>query len=178
MNIFDLRRTAVSRRLCALLVAGIGVGVALRNRMRGSAVDADVKTLDSCSRSRLALLADGEDHAVRTALAGLAHRELITVEPKRELIKATGNAPLGHGQRRDCDCTRCSALRRTRSPTCSLRTESMLARTRQRLAAHSGLLIECGDRWQRAARAGAAVLGVVLAIGLYKVGLGMQRGRP
>src|SRR5262245_19346846 len=174
MNIFDLPGPQFLGVYATLLVAGIGAVVMIRSRLRGPAVEANMKSLD-LQPVEVALLADGEEHAVRTALAGLAHRELIVIEPATRSIKATGNAPADAGSAE----LRLHSMLGTSADTFTNlipRAASLLSQPKRRLQS-SGLLLESADRW-KLRLAQASVLGVVLAIGIYKMGIGLQRGRP
>src|SRR5262245_19086514 len=91
MNIFDLPGPQFLGVYAVLLVAGISVALMIRS-LRGPSADANMKSLD-LQPVEVALLAEGDEHAVRTALAGLAHRELIAVEPATQSIKAIGLIP-------------------------------------------------------------------------------------
>src|SRR4030095_7169671 len=79
MNIFDLRGPEFLVLYIVLLVLGVGVAFGLRDRLRGSRGTLDIRGLQ-LQPFEVALLAEGDEHAVRTALAGLAHRELITAQ--------------------------------------------------------------------------------------------------
>ena len=174
MNIFDLPGPQFLGVYATLLVAGISVALVIRNRLRGPAVDANMKSLD-LQPVEVALLAEGDEHAVRTALAGLAHRELIAVEPATQSIKAIGLIPKDAGNAELRLHSMLGTSAHTFSNLISL-TESLFAQPKQHLQS-LGLLLQSDDRWKLSIAQGT-VFAVVLAIGVYKIGLGVQRGRP
>src|SRR5438093_3636615 len=87
MNIFNLYGPEFLRLYVVLLIGGIGVSVFLRRRLLGREPNVDLRLLD-LQPFEVALLAEGDQHAIRTALAGLAHRELITVSSTTRTIRA------------------------------------------------------------------------------------------
>ena len=173
MSIFDLRGPEFLVLYTTLLLVGIGVAVVVRNGFRGPVSEIDVRGLE-LQPLEVALLADGDQHAVRTALAGLAHRELITVEAKTRRLRTTGDPP-GGGRPEERLHSAIGYAGKTFDQVLAT-AESVLGPARRRLQT-LGLLVSDTDRWKLRLIPGI-VLGVVLAIGLYKINIGIDRGRP
>jgi len=176
MNIFDLPGPQFVLLYVTLLVVGIAVALALRDRLRGPEADAgvDVRTF-GLQPVEVALLAEGERHAVRTAVAGLAHRQLLVVEGKLRTVRATGRPPADSARTEQRIHTMMGDAAKSIDQVAAL-AGSLFEPVRGRLES-LGLLVADEQRWKLRA-VPAAVLAAVLLVGLYKINVGMSRNRP
>jgi uncharacterized protein (TIGR04222 family) len=173
MNIFDLRGSDFLLVYLAMLAVGTTVALVVRDRLRGPRTEVDLRSLD-LQPLEVALLAEDDEHAVRTALAGLAQRELITLETATRTVKATGVAPGGNRLETHVHSLLGSSGR-TFEDIVS-RTTSIVSAARNRLTG-LGLLIG-GSEGLKTRLVPTIVVGAVLLVGLVKIQIGIARDRP
>jgi uncharacterized protein (TIGR04222 family) len=173
MNIFNLRGPEFLLVYLAMLFAATSIGLFVRSRLRGPHDEADVRALD-LQPLEVALLAENDEHAIRTALAGLAQREMITLEPSSRTIKANGAAPAS-GRLEGRVHALLGSSAQTFDEVVS-RARSVIAAAKDRLT-RLGLLVGGGDR-VKTRLVPAAIVGAVLLAGLVKMQIGIARDRP
>jgi uncharacterized protein (TIGR04222 family) len=173
VNIFDLRGPEFLAFYTGLLAVGIVVALVVRRQLRGPSSKLDVATL-RLQPLEVAVLAEGDQHALKTALAGLAQRELVAVDSSSRKIWATGKAT-GVAQAEERIHVLMGAAGKTFEQIAS-DASHVLEPARRRLQS-LGLLVSDEERWKLRLTP-VIVLGFVLAIGMYKINVGKERGRP
>jgi uncharacterized protein (TIGR04222 family) len=173
MNIFDLRGPEFLAVYTGLLGLGTVVALFIRRQLRGPASEVDVPSL-GLDPLDVAVLAEGDQHAVRAALAGLAQRELITVDSDTRKMRARGR-PTGVARAEERLHVLMGEIGKTFEQIVS-DAGHVVEPSQQRLRA-LGLLVADEERW-KLRLVPVIVLGLVLAIGLYKINIGIDRGRP
>jgi uncharacterized protein (TIGR04222 family) len=173
VQLFDLRGPEFLALYVGLLAAGIVAALVVRHFLRGPTSHVDVPAL-RLEPLEVALLAEGDQHALKTALAGLAHRELITVETTTRKMRARGR-PAGVARSEERLHTVMGDVGKTFEQIASV-AGSVVEPARRRLQG-LGLLVADDERWKLRLTP-VIVLGFVLAIGLFKINVGVERGRP
>jgi uncharacterized protein (TIGR04222 family) len=174
MNIFNWQGPQFLALYVVLFAIAIIAALVIRRQLRAPNDRVDVRYLD-LQPMEVALLAEGEEHVARAALASLAQRDLLAVDAQTKKFRAKGQAT--------SDATRFEQRIHAAMGQTGRSFEEVADLTR--LWAGSawarleslGLLIASAERWKLAAYP-AIILGFLLLIGIVKVIVGVSRDRP
>ncbi len=174
MNIFELPGPAFLAVYVVAMVLGTITAWMVRASLRRKREHVDARSLHLLP-TEIAYLSGGEQQAVQAAVASLAHRDLLTVDDKSRALSANSIIRTGA----DAFETGVQSLMIREARTVEALTSAaqpILEPVRRKLMSLG--LLESGETTWKLRVAPAAVVGVVVLLGVVKMSIGASRQRP